>query len=76
MLNLDVRDLSFWVREAHIKHLRNRMDMAQAARVAMAKNSGYERYMSELSHKLHILEHGMKDVVKESWQALKEMRRG
>jgi hypothetical protein len=76
VLNLDVRDLSFWAREAQKKHLRDRMAMAQASRVAMAKDANYERYMNDLKHELYILERGKENIFKESWQALKEMRRG
>jgi len=50
--------------------------MAQASRVAMAKDANYERYMNDLKHELYILERGKENIFKESWQALKEMRRG
>jgi hypothetical protein len=76
VLNLDVRDLYFWAREAQKKHLRDRMAMAQSSRVAMNKDANYERYMNDLKHELDILERGKENVFKESWQVLKEMRRG
>jgi len=76
VLNLDVRDLSFWAREAQKKHLRDRIIMAQSMRVAMAKDSGYQSYLSDLSHSLAMLERGEEAVVKESWQSLKDMKKG
>ena len=50
--------------------------MAQSSRVAMNKDANYERYMNDLKHELDILERGKENVFKESWQVLKEMRRG
>lgn len=77
MLNLDIRDLSFWAREAQKKHLRDRMAMTQAARVAfVGSNSDYSRYMTDLKHDLYILERGHDNVFKENWQALKDIGRG
>jgi hypothetical protein len=50
--------------------------MAQSMRVAMAKDSGYQSYLSDLSHSLAMLERGEEAVVKESWQSLKDMKKG
>jgi hypothetical protein len=72
---MDVRDLAFWHREARKKSIRDRMSAIQAARLAMSKDSAYGDIMSKLQTELAELEYGSENIVKESWNVLKMMRR-
>jgi hypothetical protein len=71
-----VRDLAFWEREAQKRIIQNRMSAIQACRLATAKDSAYQNVMSDLQRSLAKIEHGEEVVIKESWKALKIMKRG
>jgi len=52
------------------------MSAIQACRLATAKDSAYQNVMSDLQRSLAKIEHGEEVVIKESWKALKIMKRG
>jgi hypothetical protein len=68
--------LAFWEKEAQKKMIKNRMSAIQACRIAGAKDSAYQNVMSDLQRNLAKIEHGEEVVIKESWKALKIMKRG
>ncbi|NCC60056.1 MAG: hypothetical protein EOM12_03770 [Verrucomicrobiae bacterium] len=76
LLNLDLRDLMFWFRQAQKKMVQDQLKRIQAARLAMAENSSYERVCNDLEIQIHELEHGKEKVVQDNWDFLREKGRG
>lgn len=74
-MNLDIRDLAFWFREAQKKLIREQLKAIQAARLAVAGNNDYKMVTTELEKQLRELDLGKKKVIKENWEELKLMRK-
>ncbi|MFA5456876.1 MAG: hypothetical protein WC261_04500 [Synergistaceae bacterium] len=76
MLNLDIRDLEFWMREAKKKLLKEHLLRTRAARVAMAKDKDYRNYMSEIQQQIRETDIDAEELIKENWETLKYIRKG
>jgi len=76
LLNLDVRDLAFWSREAQKKLLLDQIKAIQAARFAMAKDAAYQEIMTDLQRKIIEVDLGPINATRENWNSLKEIGRG
>ena len=70
LLNLDLREEQFWLREAQKKRLSDFIVHVQAVRLAMTSQEAYEREMQKMKKELDILERGKENVVNEDWDAL------
>ena len=75
LLNIDVRDLMFWQREAKVKNISDYIKQIQAVRIGMANQEGYSRIIGELEMQLQSLKVGREEVVKKNWDDLKLMKK-
>jgi hypothetical protein len=74
LLNLDVRDLMFWGKEAEKRNIKGQLDMIYAVRIGMADENGFSTNVYMLENKLKELEIGKEEMVKRNWEELKERR--
>jgi len=52
------------------------MKSIQAARLAQAQDSDYQKVMTGLQGQINMLEFGEEKIVEESWNELKKMNKG
>jgi len=71
LLNLDIRDLTFWFKEAQKELVKRQLKAIQASRLAMANNDEFQRANSELERQLMELNIGKKDIIQENWKDLR-----
>lgn len=77
MLNLDIRDFEFWLKEAQKNKISMQIDRLLSARFAYhAKGTEFAKALNELRFELHKLEGVAMEIVQENWQALIEKGRG
>lgn len=75
MLNLDVRDLEFWHKEAQKKEIRGHVRAIQAVRVGMMEHYSYAKIIEELKMQIRVIDQGKEKIVKNSWTDLKKIGR-
>jgi hypothetical protein len=75
ILNMDVRDLAFWLRAAKRKILLDQIRHIQAVRAGMAEQDGYMRSVNELQDQVRFIDEET-DIVQRNWQDLRESVRG
>ncbi len=73
MLNLDIREASFWFKQAQKKLVTEQLKNIQATRIAMARDSDYEKAVGAYESQLREIELGKEHIIKESWDDLKLM---
>lgn len=73
MLNLDIREASFWFKQAQKKLITEQIKNIQATRIAMSKDNDYEKAIGIYENQLREIELGKEYIVKESWDELKLM---
>jgi hypothetical protein len=76
LLNLDVRDLTYWFKAAQKKILTNRIWAIHVARLAMAADKTFTNVVGDLEGQLREIDVGKNSLIKENWDDLKRMRRG
>jgi len=78
LLQLDDRDLNVWSRLAQAEVLEKRLTMMDAARSAWMDSSQYSSYINGVQQSINTLRRGTTytQVVRENWNALKEMGGG
>jgi len=65
--------MAFWFKQAQKKLITEQIKNIQATRLAMAKDSDYEKAINTYESQLRELELGKEHIVKESWDDLKLM---
>ena len=73
MLNLDVRDLEFWHKEAQKKEIAEHIKAIQAVRVGMGDQSYYTQVLEDLKMQIRFIDHGKENVIKSNWNELKKI---
>jgi hypothetical protein len=76
LLNLDIRDLGFWAREAQRKVLYEKMHDLRMSRMAWAESGPVESEMSMYQGALAQLEGTAELRVTDAWDELKRRKRG
>jgi len=77
LLNLDIRDLIYWTREAKKKRIINQIDQLNSVRISTnASNEDYMRLINNLESRLYQAEGVLNKLVQQNWENLKIKKRG
>lgn len=74
LLNLDVRDIAFWLRAARRKILFDQIRHIQAVRAGMASDEYYRDRIGELRAQINEVDH--REVIDQNWEDLKALKSG
>lgn len=66
----------FWFRQAQVKLIQDQMKRIQAARLAMAEDSAYQRIISDFESQCRQVEYGKDAVIQDNWEFLKAKGKG
>lgn len=77
LLNLDMRDFSYWLKKAQKEKISEQIDRLLMTRMAMhATGTEFGRALNALRFELNKLEGIAMDIVRENWEALRLKGRG
>jgi len=74
LLNLDVRDIAFWLRAARKKIILDQIRHIQAVRAGMAESEYYMSKINELKAQMNDADG--QETIRQNWDDLKETKRG
>ena len=66
----------FWFRQSQVKMIQDQMKRIQAARLAMAESTDYERILNDLDSQTREVEQGKRKVVEDNWEFLRSRGKG
>jgi hypothetical protein len=75
LLNLDVRDIQFWGMRAQKKFLQDQLRMMISARATWMDQDKFKMAVDEIELLIRQITFGRKEVIKESWESLRQMMR-
>lgn len=70
-MNLDVRDLRFWIQEATRRRIDNFLQQIKAVRIGMARKEDYARIVKDLENQKNLVGISRAKIIKDSWDDLK-----